>query len=71
MNVIRIVNRASEVSLSINELVAINNALNEICHGIDLFEFETRIGAPRQEVESLLKSIGSLIQQIEGNQELV
>lgn len=43
--------------LTRDELGVINNALNEICNGIDVEEFETRIGATREEVGSLLKQL--------------
>jgi hypothetical protein len=43
------------------ELLIIGAALNEICNGIELFEFETRIGADRERVAALLKKIGSLL----------
>ena len=41
------------------ELVIINNALNEVCHGlsIDNDEFQTRIGYPQSMAENLLKKI--------------
>lgn len=50
-----------EIGVTEDELLIINSALNEICHGIDVYEFETRIGASREEVEKLFKEIHSLI----------
>ena len=49
------------VALSFHELMVINNALNEICHGIEVPEFETRIGESPVEVQKLLAQIGVLI----------
>jgi hypothetical protein len=49
------------VALSVHELMVINNALNEICHGIEVPEFETRIGESLVEVQKLLKQINELI----------
>jgi len=42
------------------ELVVINNALNEVCHGVHLDEdeFETRLGYSRAVVEGVLKKVG-------------
>jgi len=54
------------VSLSRDELLVLNAALNEICNGVDIFEFETRIGAGREFVTSLLQEIGSAIDSIGG-----
>ena len=45
MEVLRSGPQAAEIRLTRGELAIINNALNEICHGIDLPEFATRIGA--------------------------
>lgn len=41
--------------LTIDEISIINNALNEICNGIDLRgEFETRMGCTLQEARDVL-----------------
>ncbi len=52
------------VMLKYREMLIINSALNEICNGIDLPEFETRVGAEKLEVEELLESIGSVIDRM-------
>jgi hypothetical protein len=46
-----------------DELVIINNALNEVCHGVqfDDDEFETRIGYARSTAQRLLKRIAKLL----------
>jgi hypothetical protein len=46
-----------------DELVIINNALNEVCHGVqfDDDEFETRIGYARPTAQKLLKRIAKLL----------
>jgi hypothetical protein len=50
-----------EIVMSRDELILINNALNEVCNGIDIREFSTRLGASRSEAEELLDAIGKLI----------
>ena len=44
--------KASDGTCSLNvdeeELTVLNNALNEICNGIHIAEFETRVGATMQ-----------------------
>ena len=50
-----------QIDVTGDELLIINNALNEVCHGIDVCEFETRIGASREEVQKLFNEIHSLI----------
>ena len=54
----------ADIRFSNEELVIISNALNEICNGVEIddVEFATRMGAEREEVRSLLESLGSLIQ---------
>jgi len=38
----------------------LNNALNEICNGVDIPQFETRVGYPRERVEALFEQINSV-----------
>ncbi len=54
---------SADVRLSKHELSLINNALNEVCNGVDIedAEFATRLGAEREEMRNILKNIGSLI----------
>jgi hypothetical protein len=51
------------LTVSRHELVLINNALNEVCHGvaIDDAEFHTRLGGSRQEVQVVLRRVGRLL----------
>jgi len=43
----------------------LNAALNEVCNGIKIFEFETRIGADRERVAALLNEVGALIDEMD------
>ncbi|HTK76240.1 MAG TPA: hypothetical protein VL371_13335 [Gemmataceae bacterium] len=45
------------------ELVILNNALNEVCHGVSFGddEFQTRIGYPRDKAQHLLKKIARVL----------
>ena len=61
MEIINITGENSKISLSRDELLIVNAAINEICNGIAVFEFETRIGADRDRVAALLKEVGSLL----------
>ena len=45
------------ISFFNDELVILNNALNEICNGVDIPQFETRVGYPRERVEALFEQI--------------
>jgi hypothetical protein len=57
-------NKDAIVRLNHQELVMLNNALNEVCNGLDLDEFSIRMGAEIEEVEALLKEVGSIINTI-------
>jgi hypothetical protein len=52
-------NAPSQPTFTRDELVIINNALNEVCNGVqfDDDEFETRIGYDRTMAQRLLKKI--------------
>jgi hypothetical protein len=45
------------------ELAVVANALNEVCNGVEIedFEFSTRLGADREEARELLAAIGSAL----------
>jgi hypothetical protein len=59
-------NNIAIVQLSRHQLVILNNALNEICNGIDLDdEFFTRIGADSEEVQLLLSEVGNTIDKLD------
>jgi len=50
------------IELTRDELVTVNNALNEVCNGIDLKgEFSTRIGCSLQEARDLLAKVKALL----------
>lgn len=61
MKVIGIQENIATVQLSVGELLIINNALNEICNGIAMPEFDTRIGASLNQVLLLLRAFGEAI----------
>lgn len=65
MNVIESYQDFGSVQFSRHEPLILNAALNEICNGIDVFEFETRVGAGREHVADLLKRIGSLLDDMD------
>jgi hypothetical protein len=46
------------------DLLIVNAALNEVCNGIEVFEFDARIGADRERVAALLKEVGQLLDKM-------
>jgi hypothetical protein len=65
MEIINITNEKSQISISRDELLILNSALNEVCNGIAIFEFETRIGANRDRVATLLDDVGLLLDHMD------
>ena len=50
------------LSLRCEELVLINNALNEVCHGFSITSFEEKIGISRDQAKELLARVNSQIE---------
>ncbi len=52
-----------KVELSLIDLYILHQALNEVCHGIEVPEFSTRMGASRDEVLVLMDKLSRQIDQ--------
>lgn len=52
------------VNLTTNELLILSNALNEVLNGIAVTEFETRLGAARVDVTTLLENLIQTIEKV-------
>jgi hypothetical protein len=57
------------VRISRDELLIMHASLNEVCNGIEIFEFETRVGADRDRVRSMLDQIGSVLDSMKDSDE--
>jgi hypothetical protein len=57
MVIMRTENDVFHAKITKDELIMIGNCLNEVCHGMDLFEFETRVGASKEETCRVLEQI--------------
>lgn len=64
MDVRSIAEKNAQLTISENELLILNSALNEICNGISVPEFETRIGASREEAYALLDVMGRILDKM-------
>lgn len=53
------------VGLSKKELDVLANALNEVCNGIDIPEFDSRIGVSLEEVKNILAELSLIIRNAE------
>ena len=52
------------VLLTAEDLLIICNALNEVCNGLDVPEFATRMGVQREEVLLLLKTANAVYDKV-------
>lgn len=64
MDLLSVANDRAELNITESELLILNAALNEVCNGIDVAEFETRIGSGKEEVAVLLKRIGEILDKM-------
>ena len=65
MKIVEMLGDSAVLACSKEDLLIIHSALNEICNGIDFFEFETRIGAGRDVVSNLLLEVGLILDGLE------
>lgn len=64
MNVIETGNKKVIIEISDLELLAINNSLNEVCHGLRIGDFSPRIGVEKKFVEIFARQINKLLHEI-------
>ena len=62
MNLLGIKGEEFDVQFSLDELLMVSNALNEVCNGIDIPEFHARIGATPDEAQRFLERLGEIIE---------
>lgn len=64
MKIIESGSNQASVSIKRDELLLIHAALNEICNGIEVFEFETRIGVDKTRAFDFLNEVGGLLDSL-------
>ncbi|MDY0924197.1 MULTISPECIES: hypothetical protein [unclassified Leclercia] len=64
MDVISVAGKQAQLTIDENELLILNSALNEICNGISVPEFETRIGASKEDVCALLNDVSHILDKM-------
>ena len=57
MRVVKVAGSQFEISVTETELSILCGCLNEVCNGIHIFEFETRLGATVEDVSSMLDAL--------------
>jgi len=53
------------LELEKQEIGCINNALNEVCNGIDIAEFETRLGCSVKKMQDLLSQVSNIVRRLD------
>jgi hypothetical protein len=61
MQTIQVRRDSAVVLLTATELMILNNALNEVCNGIEVPEFATRVGVDISEARYLLDEVCKLL----------
>lgn len=64
MDAVSVDEKKTELSLDNNELLILYSALNEVCNGISVPEFETRIGASKETAFTLLNDLGRTLDKV-------
>lgn len=54
----------ADVQFSIDELLTLNNSLNEVCNGIEVIDFDPKIGVTREQAKLLLNSVNKLAREM-------
>jgi hypothetical protein len=65
MKIIGTAHNTVDLSVSTFELRIINNALNEVCNGLDRWDFDTRMGASVDEAKQLLREFRAALDAAE------
>lgn len=68
MRLIEVKNNRIIIELDQNEQLVINNALNEVCHGVKINGFESRLGMPQEYVKSVLKAFNRYLDWEDGEE---
>ncbi len=63
MKTLRKLGEDIDIRLTASELLILCNALNEVLNGIDIAEFETRLGISQKNAEALFLQLKTLLPQ--------
>jgi hypothetical protein len=67
MKTASLANHRVVLEFTIEELAIIKNALNEVCHGIEIEEFQTRMGEDMETVKQLLDQIWDITKDLDSS----
>jgi hypothetical protein len=67
MEVIKIDAEKATIKFTLDDLLNLNQALNEICHGLRVPNFELKIGVSKEEAKRLLMAVQTLLDEMESS----
>jgi len=67
MNAIKIEKDKIVLEISKDELGVLSNALNEVCNGIEVWEFDTRLGIQIEDARIMLDSLIEIYKKTDEN----
>ena len=67
MKTLQINENTVQLELDEEEILIINNALNEVCHGVKINGFQSRLGREKEFVISILKNFGVILDLFDSN----
>lgn len=70
MKLLKIQDAEGQLTLSLDELITLSNAINELCYGMGVSDtdLQTRIGAPPSELYELLRQLQTTIDSMESRE---
>ena len=60
MNAVKLTPETITLEISKHELGVLTNALNEVCNGIEVWEFDTRMGIKIEGARAILDALASI-----------
>jgi len=54
----------TEISISLNQIILLNNLFNEACNGIRIDDFEKKIGISKEEINSALDKVNTVMNKM-------
>lgn len=63
MNEVVVTEHSITLQFAVDELETIHQALNEVCNGLTIVDFEARLGVPREDAERLMRQLRESVER--------
>lgn len=64
MQIVKLEGRSAVVEINESELLVLHASLNEVCNGIDVQAFDTRIGSSKEFAKVLLEKTNEILDEL-------